>query len=99
MQRPFEGCSACEPAGTSPRILVIFASSQHFTGRPRLLINGLARRNLFGVNVPLTVDRTIIENARSGGAALDCLITIVWPQAYQIALSILRDSGLAEDAA
>jgi RNA polymerase sigma-70 factor (ECF subfamily) len=79
--------------------LVIFASSQHFTGRPRLLINGLAQRNLFGVNVPLTVDRTIIENARSGGAALDCLITIVWPQAYQIALSILRDSGLAEDAA
>lgn len=47
----------------------------------------------------LTLDREIIENARSGGVALDCLITAVWPQAYRIALSILRDHGLAEDAA
>jgi RNA polymerase sigma-70 factor, ECF subfamily len=49
--------------------------------------------------VTLTLDREIIENARSGGAALDRLITAVWPQAYRIALSVLRDRGLAEDAA
>jgi RNA polymerase sigma-70 factor (ECF subfamily) len=49
--------------------------------------------------VALTLDNKIIENARFGGAALECLITVVWPHAYRIAFSILRDRGLAEDAA
>jgi RNA polymerase sigma factor (sigma-70 family) len=49
--------------------------------------------------VPLTLENGLIENARSGGVALERLIAAVWPEAYRIALSILRDSGLAEDAA
>lgn len=47
----------------------------------------------------LTLDNELIESARSGGAGLERLITAVWPHAYRIALSILRDRGLAEDAA
>jgi RNA polymerase sigma factor (sigma-70 family) len=41
----------------------------------------------------------LIESAKSGGAGLERLITDVWPEAYRIAFSILRDAGLAEDAA
>jgi RNA polymerase sigma-70 factor (ECF subfamily) len=51
------------------------------------------------VNVPLAVEREVVQGARSGGAGLERLITAVWPEAYRIALSILRDGGLAEDAA
>jgi len=49
--------------------------------------------------VALTVERELIESARLGGAGLERLITAVWPEAYRIAFSILRDGGLAEDAA
>jgi len=49
--------------------------------------------------MPLDFEDELIESAKSGGAALECLIAAVWPEAYRIALSILRDAGLAEDAA
>jgi len=49
--------------------------------------------------VPLALDSRLIESARSGGAGLERLITAVWPEAYRIAFSVLRDVGLAEDAA
>lgn len=47
----------------------------------------------------MVTDTALIEQARSGGIALDRLITAVWPEAYRIAFSVLRDRGLAEDAA
>lgn len=41
-----------------------------------------------------------IEAARMGdAAALEALLAAVWPHAYRIALSILRNPGAAEDAA
>jgi RNA polymerase sigma-70 factor (ECF subfamily) len=50
--------------------------------------------------MPLRVERETLERARSqGGPALEPLIALVWPEAYRVALSILRDRGLAEDAA
>ncbi len=49
--------------------------------------------------MPLDLDDRVIEDARFGGPALDVLITAVWPEAYRIALTVLRDPGLAEDAA
>jgi RNA polymerase sigma-70 factor (ECF subfamily) len=49
--------------------------------------------------VPLSVDDGAIEAARSGGAGVDRLIAAVWPEAYRIAFGVLRDRGLAEDAA
>lgn len=47
----------------------------------------------------MDVEPEIVESARSGGAALDCLIERVWPEAYRVAFGILHDRGLAEDAA
>ncbi len=49
--------------------------------------------------MPLTVEGGLIESARLGGADVERLIAAVWPEAYRIAFSILRDGGLAEDAA
>lgn len=49
--------------------------------------------------MPLTVESGLIESARLGGPGLERLLTAVWPEAYRIAFSILRDVGLAEDAA
>lgn len=49
--------------------------------------------------MPLTLESGLIESARSGGTGLEHLIAAVWPEAYRIAFSILRDVGLAEDAA
>lgn len=49
--------------------------------------------------MPLELDARLIDGARSGGAELEQLICAVWPEAYRIAFSILRDRGLAEDAA
>ncbi len=49
--------------------------------------------------MPLALDSELIQSARSGGAGLDRLITAVWPEAYRVAFTILRDVGLAEDAA
>lgn len=47
----------------------------------------------------MIIENALVVEARSGGDALDRLITAVWPEAYRIALSIVRDRGLAEDAA
>jgi len=49
--------------------------------------------------LPLTLESELIESARSPGPGLDHVITTIWPEAYRIAFSILRDRGLAEDAA
>ena len=45
------------------------------------------------------IDAGLVEHARSGGPALDRLIETVWPDAFRLAFCILRDRGLAEDAA
>ncbi|MGA8576759.1 MAG: sigma-70 family RNA polymerase sigma factor [Candidatus Cybelea sp.] len=47
----------------------------------------------------MKVEREVVEAARSGGDALDALIAELWPEAYRLAFGILRDRGLAEDAA
>ena len=47
----------------------------------------------------MEIDRELIEGAHAGGADLDRLLTCVWPEAYRVAFGILRDRGLAEDAA
>ncbi|MBV8245137.1 MAG: sigma-70 family RNA polymerase sigma factor [Candidatus Eremiobacteraeota bacterium] len=47
----------------------------------------------------LALDSQLIDDARCGGAALDRLIETVWPEAFRIAKTILRDRALAEDAA
>jgi RNA polymerase sigma-70 factor (ECF subfamily) len=48
----------------------------------------------------LSIERELLERARrQDGSALESLIAIVWPEAYRLAVSILRDRGLAEDAA
>lgn len=47
----------------------------------------------------MLTDMTLVDEARSGGIALERLIAAIWPDAYRIALSVLRDRGLAEDAA
>ncbi|MGB8909171.1 MAG: sigma-70 family RNA polymerase sigma factor [Candidatus Cybelea sp.] len=50
--------------------------------------------------MPLRIEPEVVERARDRGAtALEPLIALVWPEAYRLALSILRDRGLAEDAA
>lgn len=46
------------------------------------------------------VPAQLIERARKGGAhEADDLIRAVWPRAYRIAVSIVNDASLAEDAA
>jgi RNA polymerase sigma-70 factor (ECF subfamily) len=50
-------------------------------------------------DVPLNLEPGLIESARSGGTGLERLIVAIWPEAYRIAFSVLRDGGLAEDAA
>lgn len=49
--------------------------------------------------MPLVLEDDLVDSARLGGAGLERLIVAVWPEAYRIAFSILRDRGLAEDAA
>lgn len=49
--------------------------------------------------MPLVVDESLISSAAKGGGALERLLAEVWPEAYRIALAMLRDRGLAEDAA
>jgi RNA polymerase sigma-70 factor, ECF subfamily len=49
--------------------------------------------------MPLTISAGTVDDARNGGAALERLIVVVWPEAFRLALTILRDRGLAEDAA
>jgi RNA polymerase sigma-70 factor, ECF subfamily len=50
--------------------------------------------------VPLHLESDLVRRAQSeGGAALERVIEAVWPEAFRIAVGILRDRGLAEDAA
>ena len=50
--------------------------------------------------MPIDIDPELVERARrEGGAALERLVSLVWPHAYRIAAAILRDRSLAEDAA
>lgn len=49
--------------------------------------------------MPLSLESGLIQSARVERAGLERLIAAVWPEAYRIAFSILRDAGLAEDAA
>ncbi len=49
--------------------------------------------------MPLTIEPRIVESARAASEALEPLIAAVWPEAYRVALVILHDRGLAEDAA
>jgi RNA polymerase sigma-70 factor, ECF subfamily len=49
--------------------------------------------------MPLVLDRATVERARRDAGALDALIGAVWPEAYRLAFAVLRDHGLAEDAA
>lgn len=49
--------------------------------------------------MPLVFDRATIERARDDAGTLDALIGAVWPEAYRLAFGVLRDHGLAEDAA
>ncbi|MBV9719633.1 MAG: sigma-70 family RNA polymerase sigma factor [Candidatus Eremiobacteraeota bacterium] len=45
------------------------------------------------------MERGLVERARSEDAALEALVAAMWPQAFRLAASILRDRGLAEDVA
>jgi DNA-directed RNA polymerase specialized sigma24 family protein len=47
----------------------------------------------------LSVAASDVESARSGGEPLERLIAAIWPEAFHVALTILRDRGLAEDSA
>ncbi len=47
----------------------------------------------------MDLEWSVVEAARFGGDALDRLIALIWPDAYRTAFGILRDRGLAEDAA
>jgi RNA polymerase sigma-70 factor, ECF subfamily len=49
--------------------------------------------------VALSLDPALIDAARSDDASLERLIEAVWPEAYRLAASILRDRTLAEDVA
>lgn len=50
--------------------------------------------------MPIRLESGLIRTAQvEGGAALERVIALVWPEAYRISASILRDRGLAEDAA
>lgn len=47
----------------------------------------------------MLIGREAVEAARLGGEALEALIGRLWPDAYRVAFAIVRDRGLAEDAA
>jgi|SRR5579864_6573729 len=49
--------------------------------------------------MPLNIEVALIEAAATENRSLERLIGTVWPEAYRLALGILRDRGLAEDAA
>jgi len=46
-----------------------------------------------------TVDPSLVRDAQHGGAALETLLVALWPEAYRVALGVLHDRELAEDAA
>ncbi|HZY98194.1 MAG TPA: RNA polymerase sigma factor [Candidatus Baltobacteraceae bacterium] len=47
----------------------------------------------------LSIDPALVTAARSDDVSLELLIVAVWPEAYRLAASILRDRTLAEDVA
>lgn len=47
----------------------------------------------------LKFDHVLIDEARHSELGLERLIAAVWPSAFRLAFSIIRDRGLAEDAA
>lgn len=47
----------------------------------------------------LNVDPALVESATTGDPSLERLIEAVWPEAFRVAASILRDRSLAEDVA
>lgn len=47
----------------------------------------------------LAIDPALVESAMVETAAMEQLIEAVWPEAYRVALAVLGDRGLAEDAA
>ncbi len=47
----------------------------------------------------MDLNNDLIDDAKAGNAGLERLIAAAWPEAYKIAWSVLRDAGLAEDAA
>lgn len=50
--------------------------------------------------MPLEVGGDLIRTAQvEGGDALERVISLVWDEAYRVSASILRDHGLAQDAA
>jgi RNA polymerase sigma-70 factor (ECF subfamily) len=49
--------------------------------------------------VRFTVDQSLVFNARKDDAALEALLTALWPEAYRVSFGVLHDHGLAEDAA
>jgi RNA polymerase sigma-70 factor, ECF subfamily len=49
--------------------------------------------------VALSVNPALIDAARTDDASLERLIEAVWPEAYRLAASILRDRSLSEDVA
>jgi RNA polymerase sigma factor (sigma-70 family) len=52
------------------------------------------------MNLSAVLAAPLIESARAGiGADVDALIALAWPHAYRIALSVVRETALAEDVA
>ena len=49
--------------------------------------------------MPLKFDTELVNRAKASEGGLEHLLALVWPEAFRMALSILRDRGLAEDAA
>lgn len=68
---------------------------RHDSARGRQQLGPFARLKVMA----LSLDAALVESARVETGALERLIETVWPEAYRVALTILRDHGLAEDAA
>jgi len=49
--------------------------------------------------VPLQVDPALLARARSEPEALEHVIATMWPEAFRIAVHVLHDAAMAEDAA
>lgn len=49
--------------------------------------------------MPLQIDPALLERARSDPGAIEQLIALIWPETFRIAVHILRDPAMAEDAA
>jgi RNA polymerase sigma-70 factor (ECF subfamily) len=49
--------------------------------------------------VGFSVSPDLVLQAQHDDAALEGLLTLLWPEAYRVAFGVLHDRGLAEDAA